>query len=98
VGHQVLIGQFSTNILDFLESRFIYNIVVFSGSAKFKTEKPDNVYYLDELISAIDNYTNDVISLNRVQFCIGRLEFMRLALTQQTDFEHNFNLRQRFGR
>ncbi|HAT9722437.1 TPA: NERD domain-containing protein, partial [Legionella pneumophila subsp. pneumophila] len=38
-----------------------------------------------------------VLSLNRVQFCVGRLEYLRLALTHETDVEHQAYLTQRFG-
>lgn len=85
-------------LLDFLDPVSIHNIVVFSGDAIFKTPKPNNVYYLKELISAIEYYTDDVLSLNRVQFCVGRLEYQRLALTSETDIEHKANLTRRFGR
>ena len=46
----------------------------------------------------IEYYTDDVLSLNRVQFCVGRLEYQRLALTSETDIEHKANLTRRFGR
>ncbi|GAA0214198.1 hypothetical protein GCM10009123_21740 [Kangiella japonica] len=85
-------------LLDFLEPSSIHNIVVFSGEAVFKTQKPNNVFYLKELISAIDGYPDDVLSLNRVQFCVGRLEYQRMALTSETDIEHKANLTRRFGR
>ena len=84
-------------LLDFLEPSSIHNIVVFSGEAVFKTQKPNNVFYLKELISAIDGYPDDVLSLNRVQFCVGRLEYQRLALTHQTDVEHKASLIRKFG-
>lgn len=86
------------NLFEFLEPQLIHNIVVFSGDAVFKTNKPDNVYYLDELIPKIEQYSEGALSLNRVQFCVGRLEFTRLALTRETDVEHQAHLRQRFGR
>jgi len=84
-------------LLDFLEPSSIYNIVVFSGEAVFKTTKPDNVFYLRELVPALENYPDGVLSLNRVQFCVGRLEYQRLALTHQTDVEHKARLIRKFG-
>ncbi|BCA96081.1 hypothetical protein TUM19329_24420 [Legionella antarctica] len=83
--------------LDFIEPQHIHNIVVFSGAAVFKSAKPHNVFYLEELIPAIEQYSDGALSLNRVQFCVGRLEYMRLALTQETDIEHQAYLTQRFG-
>ncbi|HAU1605825.1 TPA: NERD domain-containing protein [Legionella pneumophila] len=85
------------NLLEFLEPRLIYNIVVFSGNAVFKTNKPNNVYYHHELIPAIEQYSDGALSLNRVQFCVGRLEYNRLELTQKTDIEHQAYLTRRFG-
>lgn len=82
----------------FLEPQIIHNIVVFSGNAEFKTTKPENVLYIEELIPAIEQLSDDVLSLNRIQFCVGRLEYMRLELSQETDVEHHMNLAQRFGK
>lgn len=85
-------------ILNFLEARLIHNIVVFSGESVFKTPKIDNVCYLDELISTIEKHSDNALSLNQVQFCVGRLEYIRLELTQKTDIEHQAYLAQKFGR
>ena len=85
-------------VLEFIEPKYIYNIVVFSGDAVFKNIKPDNVYYKNELISAIEAFPNNVLSLNRVQFCVGRLEYNRLQLTHETDIEHQMYLMQKFGK
>lgn len=85
-------------IFEFLESRFIHNIVVFSGESTFKTPKIDNVCYIEELISVIEKHLDGALTLNRVQFCIGRLEYVRLKLTQETDVEHQAYLQRKFGR
>ncbi len=85
-------------ICEFLEPRFIHNIIVFSGDSIFKTPKIDNVCYIEELIPMIEKYTDGALSLNRVQFCIGRLEYVRLKLTQETDIKHQAYLEQKFGR
>lgn len=74
-----------------------HNIVVFSGEAIFKSAKPNNVFYIEELIPAIEQYSDGVLSLNRVQFCVGRLEYMRLELTRETDVEHQAYLTRRYG-
>ncbi len=41
--------------------------------------------------------TDEVMSLNRVQFCVGRLETVRLAISRETDVEHIQNLERRHG-
>lgn len=38
------------------------------------------------------------MSANRLQFCVGRLETTRLAITKQTDLEHLKSLERRHGR
>lgn len=83
--------------LDFLEPQHVHNIVVFTGNGVFKTPKPDNVFYLKELTHEIDRYSDNALSLNRLQFCVGRLEYMRLELTRETDIEHHAYLTKRFG-
>jgi hypothetical protein len=85
-------------LFDFLEPKFIHNFVVFTGDAEFKTGKPDNVFYIEELIPAIERHWDGSLSLNRVQFCVGRLEYRRLELTRKTDMEHQAYLAERFGK
>lgn len=83
---------------EFLESRFVHNIVVFSGESIFKTPKIDNVCCVEEIIPVIEKHSDNVLTLNRVQFCVGRLEYMRLKLTEKTDVEHQAYLERKFGR
>lgn len=83
---------------DFLKPEFIHNIVVFTGDSIFKTEKIDNVCCIKELITTIERHSDDALSLNHVQFCVGRLEYLRQELTQKTDIEHQAYLAHKFGR
>lgn len=85
------------NLFEFLEFQQIHNIVVFTGTGIFKTSIPDNVCYKEELISMIEKYSEGALSLNRVQFCVGRLEYTRMELTRKTDVEHQAFLKRRFG-
>lgn len=85
-------------LLDFLPPEHIFSAVVFTGSAEFKTEMPEGVFTLDGLIRYLKGFTEQVLSENRVHFCVGRLECMRLALTGATDVEHHSNLTNRFGK
>ncbi|CAM3036295.1 Uncharacterised protein [Legionella steigerwaltii] len=55
------------------------------------------MWYKNELIPKIEQYSDGALSLNRVQFCVGRLEYMRLELTRETDVEHQAYLIQKFG-
>lgn len=85
-------------IFHFIGPHLIHNIVVFSGGSIFKTPRINEVLYLEELIPAIEKYSDGALTLNRIQFCVGRLEYMRLKLTQKTDLEHQAYLEQKFGR
>ena len=80
------------DILDFVPPEKIKGLVVFSGDATFKTMQPTGVYTMDSLVDYLKSLTEEVITENRMQFCVGRLECKRLALTQTTDVEHRQNL------
>ena len=86
------------NELDFLPKEQIHSIVVFVGDAKFKTPMPKGVLYLHQLVDHIKTYEEDVVSLNRVQFCVGRLECKRYEVTKRTDLEHRAYLHRKFGK
>lgn len=76
------------SVLDFLPPGAIRSVVVFTGEAEFKTGIPDGVYSISGLIDYLLDQTVEVMSLNRMQFCVGRLETARLAISGQTDVEH----------
>jgi hypothetical protein len=76
------------DLLDFLPATAIKSVVVFTGDAKFKTAIPPGVFYASEVAAYLRNATDEVMSLNRVQFCVGRLETARLAISGETDIEH----------
>ena len=52
-------------------------------------------------ISQLKKYVNAInfcsLSENRLQFCVGRLEYKRLELTGKTDIEHQMYLESKFG-
>jgi hypothetical protein len=78
--------------LDFLPSEQVTGLVVFTGDAEFKTSQPSNVYSLKSLINHLNSLENEVLSHNKIQFCVGRIEYNRLELTKETDIEHIRNL------
>ncbi|MGV6825949.1 MAG: nuclease-related domain-containing protein [bacterium] len=86
------------SLLDFLPHDNIYSAVVFTGEAEFKTEIPQGVFTLPGFIEYLRKQTTEVMSLNRVQFCVGRLETARLAVSGQTDVEHVGSLKRRHGK
>jgi len=85
------------DILDFIPKEQIIGLVVFTGDAVFKTKQPKDVYSLEELIKYLKGLEREFITENRLQFCVGRLECLRLALTRVTDIEHIKNLNSRFS-
>jgi hypothetical protein len=84
-------------LLDFLPPEAIKSAVVFTGRGEFKTDMPSGVYTLPGLIDHLRAATEEVMSLNRVQFCVGRLETARLAVSGQTDLEHVKSLQRKHG-
>ena len=78
--------------LDFLDPWQVQGMVVFTGTAEFKTTKPMGVYSLQTMIDHLQSRDVEVLSENRMQFCIGRLEHLRLGLTKETDVQHQANL------
>lgn len=85
------------SLLDFLPPDAVKSAVVFTGEAEFKTEIPDGVFTLPRFIESVRSQTTELLSQNRVQFCVGRLETSRLALTRKTDIEHVQSLQRRHG-
>lgn len=86
------------DLLDFLPPEAVRSIVVFTGDAEFKTDVPPGVFDLSGFVDHIRENTTEVMSLNRLQFCVGRLETTRLAISGKTDVEHVENLQRRHGR
>ena len=84
-------------LLDFLPSDAVESVVVFTGDAEFKTDVPHGVYSLSSFVNHVRVQTTEVMSLNRLQFCVGRLETARLAISKQTDIEHVQSLAHRHG-
>jgi hypothetical protein len=84
-------------LLDFLPPDAILPIVVFIGKAEFKTSIPDGVFTLAGFLAFVERHRTEVMSANRVQFCVGRLETARLSITRTTDVEHVQQLRHRYG-
>ncbi len=84
-------------LLDFLPADAVRSAVVFTGDAEFRTNIPDGVFTVAGLIAFVEDTTAEVMSVNRVQFCVGRLETSRLSITKATDIEHVQGLRRRYG-
>jgi restriction system protein len=83
-------------LLDFMPASDIHSIVVFTGDAEFKTPIPPGVFTPEGMIRHIQGFSADALSENRLQFCVGRIECKRLALTHETDMQHQGWLENRF--
>ena len=84
-------------LLDFLPQEAVKSVVVFSGDAEFKTDMPNSVFTLPMLIEYLSSCTEELLSLNRVQFSVGRIETARLEISEMTDVEHVKALQKRYG-
>ena len=96
-GHPAGIGPSVQGLLDFLPPGAIRSVVVFTGHAEFKTGIPQGVTTISQLVEYLRDQREEVMSLNRVQFCVGRLETARLAIRGETDVEHIRSLERRRG-
>ncbi len=85
------------DLLDFLPPEAIRSVVVFTGDAEFKTGIPQGVTTISQLVEYLRDQAEEVMSLNRLQFCVGRLETARLAISGETDVEHLRSLERRRG-
>jgi hypothetical protein len=83
-------------LLEFLPADVIRGVVVFTGDAEFKTAIPAGVFTLAGAVDFIEAHATEVMSINRVQFCVGRLETIRLSISGTTDVEHVEGLRRRY--
>lgn len=84
-------------LLDFLDPCAIHSAVVFTGSATFKTDVPDGVFAVSQFLVHVASHKGEVMSANRVQFCVGRIEASRFAITLETDIDHVDRLRRKHG-
>ena len=82
-------------VLDFVPPEHIHSLVAFTGSAVFKTERPVGVFDIAGLIQHIALHKMEVLTDNRLQFCVGRLECHRKTISGQTDVEHHEYLRRK---
>jgi hypothetical protein len=84
-------------LLDFLPENQVEGAVIFTGDAEFKTIRPEGIFTPLEFVTRLSGLKNEIITENRLQFCVGRLEYHRLALTKETDTEHQQYLQKKFG-
>lgn len=86
------------DLLDFIPANAVRSLVVFTGSGEFKTKVPYGVYRMPGLIDFLRRQTDELISPDHMQFCVGRLETARLEISGETDIEHIQSLERRHAR
>jgi restriction system protein len=84
-------------LLPFIPCKHIHSLVAFTGDATFKTKRPKGVFDVTGLVQHIGQFTSEILTENRLQFCVGRLECHRKLISGQTDVEHQAYLRRKFG-
>jgi Nuclease-related domain len=84
-------------LLNFVPRAHIHSLVAFTGDATFKTVRPKGVFDVKGLVQHIRQFTSEVLTKNRLQFCVGRLECHRKLISGQTDVEHQAYLNRKFG-
>ncbi len=85
-------------LLDFVSPEDIHPIVVFTGDGEFKTPRPAGVLHLEEIVDHICSFAVEVMSPNRMDFCVGRIETRRRLISRRTDIEHHAYLQRKYGR
>lgn len=75
-------------LFDFVLTDKIKSLVVFTGDGEFKTTRPKDVVLLDGIRDWINQHESHVFTLNRIQFCYGCLEYLRMPDNEQTDILH----------
>lgn len=84
-------------LLDYLPSKAVKGLVVFTNKSEFQTAFPNNVIQEKSLLDFVKSFDADEISENRAQFCVGRIECKRMEISGKTDVEHQKNLERRFS-
>ena len=82
-------------LFDFAPTDQIKALVVFTGDGEFKTSWPKDVVLLDGIRDQINKYEDHVFIHNRIQFCYGRLEYLRMPDNEVIDQLHLKNLSKR---
>lgn len=73
----------------------IHSVVVFVGDAEFKTPMPRNVTHKGGLVTFIRSFTTKVLTTQKVEELVGKIERARLPATKETARKHVENLRGR---
>jgi len=84
-------------LIDFVGVECIHSMVVFTGEAEFKTQKPAGVYSPLQLVTRLHDFSQEVLTFDQLHMAVGRLECARRLVSGKTDVEHHRYLNKRFG-
>ena len=73
-------------------------VVVFTGSAEFKTDLGPDVIFLDQLMGFIEQKKAKVLDERQITYVVGRIEMKRLGRSSETDEYHLNNIQRKIGR
>jgi hypothetical protein len=79
------------------ESTFI-GVVVFTGSAEFKTYLGPNTILLDQLRGFVEQRREKVLDERQIAYVVGRIEMKRHARSAETDEYHINHVRSKMSR
>ena len=79
------------------ENAFI-NVVVFTGSAEFRTDLGPNVILLDQLLGFIEQRREKILDERQMAYAVGRIEMKRLGRSHETDEYHLNHVRNKISR
>lgn len=84
-------------IIGTLPNNTFFSSIVFTGTAKFKTLTPKNVFTSKQLIETIKE-APEIINKEQMMACIGKIEHARYEMTKETDIDHQNYLTKKFGK
>jgi hypothetical protein len=73
-------------------------VVVFTGSAEFKTDLGPNVIFLNQLMGFIEQRREKVLDERQITYVVGRIEMKRLDRSRDTDEYHLNYVRRKISR
>lgn len=74
------------------------SLVVFTGTAQFKTNMGPGVLRLSELAYFLNQPRPGILTRDQMALFVGRIELARLDRSAETDEQHINNVRSRLGR
>jgi Nuclease-related domain len=89
--------QVVKRLVPFVAPAHIHSLVVFTGTATFPAGYPQDVYDLNRLVAYLRTQTNQILTVEAMERCIGRLEHLRKRISGYTDVEHQAYLNRKFG-